>query len=951
MSTGAAIVCALMPEFDRDAGSCRIAELVDFLHGAGWAVTFVSHHANCEPRYAEVLRQRGIAVYAGASTHMPALIDSGQFDLALFGLWHVAQPYIEQIRRRAPQMRIVVDSVDLHFLRHARQQFTRDHRLDGTGTLDDTFGADLVREINTYNAADAVLTVSQKEADLINDFLGRREVAFPVPQSESLEPSVVPLDDRRGILFIGCFRHTPNADAVDFLCHQILPRVDQKVLARHPVAIVGDGLSDEIRRHGAGLPYVRMIGWVPSVVPYLERARLSVLPLRYGAGTKRKLLQTLAVGTPAVTTTIGAEGFELTDGTHALIADDPVRFASSITLLARSDRLWRRLSRRGRADIATLYDREIARRLLLGVIDRVVASPLRVSTQVVDPTGEPVSPYGRLVVRVREAVGKCVPRGATVAVVSKGDDALVNFDGSTGWHYPQGSDGSYGGWYPADSNAAIEQIRALVRRGARYLVFPATANWWLTHYVGLRQYLETDGREVANDPDVCVIYDLNPSDQIAADAARCANGATAAAHVQLESGDEHTDVCDTLRVIAFLLPQFHPIPENDVWWGRGFTEWTNVSRAKPLFPGHDQPRVPADLGFYDLRLADTREMQAELARAHGIHGFCYYHYWFGGKRLLERPFDEVLSSGQPDFPFCLCWANEPWSRRWDGQPQDVLQPQTYSLDDDRRHIEWLIPALRDRRAIRIEGKPVFLVYQVKELPDPRRTVDIWRTEVERAGLPGIYLIGVETGWDAAWDATAVGFDAKVLFQPQFSMLRTVPRSMVSAPGSLEVYDYDAAWPILANPEPVPYRRYSSVFPSWDNSPRRGMAGLAVHNSTPASYEAWLRHTIERTRRDDSEHHIVFVNAWNEWGEGCYLEPDAKHGRGFLEATRRAIRASRSTTVEPHVATAALQRVLPPKPIVARSTRGNGSIVFRQRRTIFQGMPRPRASASNGGSRK
>jgi glycosyltransferase involved in cell wall biosynthesis len=955
MRTKTAIVCALMPEFDRDAGSCRVADLIDFLREGGWAVTFVSHHANCERRYAEVLQQRGIAVYAGASAHMPALIESGQFDLALFGLWHVAEPFIDVIRRTAPQMRIVVDSVDLHFLRHARRRFTEQRTADGPTVLDGAYGAELVREINTYNAADAVLTVSQKEADLVNDFLGRRSVAFPVPQCESLDMSSVPLKDRKGILFIGCFRHTPNADAVEYLCRDILPHVDPKILARHPVQIVGDGLSEDVRRHGAGTPQVHMIGWVPSVVPYLEHARLTVLPLRYGAGTKRKLLQTLAVGTPAVSTSIGAEGFGLIDGTHALIADDAVAFADSITKLAHDDRLWRRLSRRGRADIATRHSRVIARRLLLEVVDTVLAFPPQVARSAVNSIQDSITQYAELVVRMRETVTRCVPAGATVAVVSKGDQELLKLDGMTGWHFPQSPTGEYAGWYPPDSDAAIQQVRALVDRGARYLVFPATALWWLEHYAGLQGYLDSAGRKVVSEPGACVIYALNAIERVASAVNRPSDAPLSnRAEGQAQMGDrpaEREPVTighDALRVIAFLLPQFHPIPENDAWWGKGFTEWTNVSRAKPLFPGHDQPRVPADLGFYDLRLAETREMQAELARAHGIHGFCYYHYWFDGKRLLERPFNEVLTSGRPDFPFCLCWANEPWSRRWDGQPRDVLQPQTYSLDDDRRHIKWLIPALRDPRAINIDGKPIFLVYQVKELPDPARTADIWRTEVERAGLRGIYLIAIETGWDAGWDATAVGFDAKVLFQPQFSMLRTVPRSNVTVAGHLEVYDYDAAWPILANPEPVRYRRYSSVFPCWDNSPRRGVTGVAVHNATPASYEAWLRHTIEHTRRDAPEHQIVFINAWNEWGEGCYLEPDVKNGRAFLEATARAVRAPRAVDAGTHVTRTMMQMVTRAKPIVVRSARRNGSSAAGQRSTVLHQIPGRRLASGDRG---
>src|SRR5215475_4957626 len=184
---------------------------------------------------------------------------------------------------------------------------------------------------------------------------------------------------------------------------------------------------------------------------------------------------------------------------------------------------------------------------------------------------------------------------------------------------------------------------------------------------------------------------------------------------------------DTPRLVAFYLPQYHPIPENDEWWGTGFTEWTNVVSAKPVFAGHYQPHLPADLGFYDLRLPEVRQAQADLARNHGIHGFCYYHYWFQGRRLLRRPFDEVLRSGQPDFPFCLCWANENWTRVWDGSDKKLLIEQTYSADDDLAHIRWLAPAFRDPRHIRVEGKPLFLVYRARKLPDPLRTTSLWRS--------------------------------------------------------------------------------------------------------------------------------------------------------------------------------------------------------------------------------
>jgi glycosyltransferase involved in cell wall biosynthesis len=940
MKTKSAIVCALMPEFDRDSGSRRVLDLVDLLRESGWRVTFVSWHADCGRRYVEMLQQRGVAVYAGAREQLPQLVATGLFDLALFGLWHIAEPFLETIRRTAPSTRIIVDSVDLHFLRNARRRFT-EGSATGSTSLDEAYGSELVREINTYEAADAVLAVSEKEAQLLNDFLGKRS-AFAVPDCESLEASPIPPEKRRGIALVGCFRHTPNADAVAYLCREILPLVDERVLASHPVQIVGDGLTAEIRRYGDQLPFVRMVGWVPSVVPYLEHARMTILPLRYGAGTKRKLLQTLAIGTPAVSTTIGAEGFELIDQTHVLVADQPAAFAASIARLVRDDRLWRRLARNGRSHIAVGHSRDAVGRLLERVVGVVMAAPTRASSSP-QPHLDSHSDYARLVACVRDALYRCVPAGATVAVVNKGDEALLELEGRTAWHFPQTETGDYAGWYPADGEGAIRQVRDAVARGARYLVFPATSAWWLTHYPGLRRYLETAGTQVLNEADTCVVYAFDkevgrgqlegplPDDQ--------------PAPAPLDAAD------DALRVIAFLLPQFHPIPENDSWWGKGFTEWVNVTRAKPLFPGHYQPRLPADLGFYDLRLAETRERQAELARAHGIHGFCYYHYWFSGKRLLERPFDEVLASSRPDFPFCLCWANEPWSRQWNGQPQDVLQPQTYDFEDDRRHIEWLLPALADARAITVEGKPLFIVYQAKELPDPRRTIDIWRSEVERRGLKGLYLVAVETGWDAGWDATTVGFDAKLLFQPQFSLLRTVPRSKVSVPGCLEVYDYDEAWPLLAKLNAVAYRRYSTVFPSWDNSPRRGMAGVAIHNATPSAYEAWLRYTIANTRSEPPEHRIVFINAWNEWAEGCYLEPDVKHGRGFLEATARACRVSPTLEAGQRAGVQPLRTI--GRAGMARSerkARGNGKVGSRQP-IVFRAADQAKPAAGLRGFRK
>ncbi len=358
----------------------------------------------------------------------------------------------------------------------------------------------------------------------------------------------------------------------------------------------------------------------------------------------------------------------------------------------------------------------------------------------------------------------------------------------------------------------------------------------------------------------------------------------------------------TLRSIALYLPQFHPIPENDTWWGKGFTEWTNVAKARPLFPGHYQPHVPADLGFYDLRLAETREAQAAMARAHGVGGFCYYHYWFNGKRLLERPFNEVLASGQPDFPFCLCWANENWTRRWDGQENEILARQDYSLADDVAHIRSLMPAFHDRRYIRVGGRPMFLVYRVNSLPDPRATAAAWQAEARAAGLPGLYLVTVASLPELHFDPTLVGFDACLDFQPDWGNLPhpqvTLRRKIRQRfkPDAAEfrhtVRDYEFfVNKMMRRPRP-PYKEILSVTPGWDNSARRKAGAIIFKNSTPETYGRWLRHAIAEARdRFTGDERIVFINAWNEWAEGNHLEPDLKWGRRYLEATRDALEAT------------------------------------------------------------
>ncbi len=350
-----------------------------------------------------------------------------------------------------------------------------------------------------------------------------------------------------------------------------------------------------------------------------------------------------------------------------------------------------------------------------------------------------------------------------------------------------------------------------------------------------------------------------------------------------------------VRLIAFYLPQYHPIPENDAWWGKGFTEWTNVVKARPFFRGHYQPHLPADLGFYDLRLPETRQAQADLARQYGIYGFCYYHYWFNGKRLLERPFNEVLASGQPDFPFCLCWANQNWNRAWDGQETQILISQNYSEQDDREHIRWLINAFRDERYIRVAGKPVFLIYQASQLPDPLKTTSIWREEALRAGVGDLFLCKVESFQDTRLDPARMGFDAAVEFQPdtakQLTLVekgywRLIKKFNVSH--SVLACSY-ATWVKSALRRPGrPYKYFPCVTPSWDNSPRRPTGAFVLKNSRPDLYYYWLKSVIDKFKPNGADENLIFINAWNEWGESNHLEPCQRWGHAYLEATHRAI---------------------------------------------------------------
>jgi len=359
--------------------------------------------------------------------------------------------------------------------------------------------------------------------------------------------------------------------------------------------------------------------------------------------------------------------------------------------------------------------------------------------------------------------------------------------------------------------------------------------------------------------------------------------------IYLERWGTALQALDQVRLLAFYLPQYHPIPENDHWWGKGFTEWTNVTKAVPNFTGHHQPRLPADLGFYDLRLPEVREEQADLARRYGIYGFCYYYYWFAGKRLLNRPLDDVVQSGRPDFPFCVCWANENWSRRWDGLDAEILIAQDHSDEDDLNFIKTLEPALRDRRYIRMDGRPLLLVYRPSLLPDAARTAEIWRRYCREAGLGELYLATVQSFGNTD-DPRGFGFDAAVEFPPHaMAVLAEQPANLLNPDFQGRFYDYVATANFFMNRPPMPYPFFRTAMPSWDNTARRQDASDIFLNAEPEYYERWLKHLVDETRQfRQGDERLLFVNAWNEWAEGNYLEPDRKFGHRYLETTRNAL---------------------------------------------------------------
>lgn len=365
-----------------------------------------------------------------------------------------------------------------------------------------------------------------------------------------------------------------------------------------------------------------------------------------------------------------------------------------------------------------------------------------------------------------------------------------------------------------------------------------------------------------------------------------------------------------MKTLAFYLPQYHPVEENDTWWGQGFTEWTNVARARPRFQGHYQPHIPADTGFYDLRCPETRDLQASLAMSYGIDGFCYYHYWFHGHRVLNRPIDEVLGSGSPNFPFCFCWANESWTRSWDGKSGEVLISQEYSAEDDLEHIEWLLNVFKDKRYIKINGFPLFLIYRTDTIKNISETILKWNNKAIEEGFPGIYFCAVRSNFNNLKDEDSIsnGFSAVVDFQPsvkdykKINNFKKVGRhfKIITNKIFLKLYpklnlfttiriSYDELINnSLSRIEKCNYKIFPCIIPNWDNSPRKHNS-IVIQNDSPSNYGRWLEAACKFViKRYKPEERIIFINAWNEWGEGAHLEPDLRNGRAFLEVTKKII---------------------------------------------------------------
>jgi GT2 family glycosyltransferase len=761
---GRCLFVDVWPTPDRDAGSIYTIYLVKLFQHFSYKVTFfpgntIQHFG----KYTEELQQMGVeCLHEPFVTTLEKYLDRDgrYFDVVILCRADQAIPYFDAVRLYCPNAKIIFHTVDLHYLREERAARVKNSIVDLKNAQQLK-----IDEIEICRKADCTLVPSMSEVSLLGKEVPDAYVeCFPFVLS--IPGRKKRFDERQNIAFIAGYLHEPNVDAITYFVREIWPHIAER-LPHGQLLLVGSNMPEAVRRLAGDR--IRAVGYVQNLTQFLENCRLTVAPLRYGAGIKGKVISSLAHGVPVIASPLGVEGMGCEHGVHLLVADTTAEWSESVAMAYTNENLWEYLSDNGLALMREAYSIEAGVTRLQAMLTRL-GCPL--------PSSFEMTAEAHL-------------------SISNPSNGEKNF--------------------PVSKTASGDEVRPK----------------------GL--HAETDG----------------------------------------------------VRAIAFYLPQYHPIPENDRWWGKGFTEWTYVASAKPLFPGHYQPHLPSELGFYDLRLEEVREAQADLAREHGIYGFCYHFYWFGGKRLLDRPLTEMLVSGRPNFPFCLCWANENWTRRWDGRDQEILFKQEYSPEGDLAFIRELLPILSDHRYIRVNGKPLVLVYRTEDLPNPKKTAETWREESIKARIGDLYLCRVESF--SAVEPGKIGFDAACQFPPLLIGSPELDPVLVfngTDPSAFKgkMFDYRGLAQQALNAE-VHYKHFLGVTPSWDNTPRTGQRGYIWLNSLPEEYESWFVRALRNTvRLHRGEERVIFINAWNEWGEGCHLEPDQRYERALLQATRRALGA-------------------------------------------------------------
>lgn len=503
----ALIIAPTLPEFDREGGSRDIADMIGFLAEANWSVTYVTRADEGGDRYLRQLRRAGVTVDVAPTGLPAAVLDGDPPDVVVIAFWHLAEELLPLVRRSWPAARVVVSSIDLHFVRESRRIFGAVARGDRSFLLDGYYADRFARELNTYAAADAVLAVSEKEATLVSDLTGDSRLGSWVPVTQGEERSTVPFAERKGLLFVGNFQHAPNVEAVEHLCREIASRIHPDVLAEHPLLIVGNAPDDRVRRTVAATPGARLVGWVPSLTPYLHRTRVSLVPLLHGAGVKGKLVRALAAGTPTVSTSIGVEGLGLTAGRHVLVADEPDDFAAAVERLVGDEPAWNAMASIGQDHIAEIHGPAAVSKRMFAAFQSALARPprsLRLAEQL--EAGAPSTQYGELARKLSIVARHNLDADTPVLVISKGDDTLIDIDGLHVEHFPQGDDGEHLDWHPADGADVRRRLVAQQARGSHYLVLPNTSLWWLEHYDGLSSYLEEHYRLAVREDDTCLIW-------------------------------------------------------------------------------------------------------------------------------------------------------------------------------------------------------------------------------------------------------------------------------------------------------------------------------------------------------------------------------------------------------------------------------------------------------------